>query len=140
MSSTFTVFYDGQFWVGVFESSDHGEVHAARHIFGAEPSGPELYQFGLMGFGALLDAAAASPAVIGSKRDARPNPKRTARLLARQRAAPAVSTAAQDARRLAVEANAKARKQRSRAAHQDEADARLEQKRARARARHRGKA
>ena len=86
MSSTFSVYYDGQFWVGVLELVEHGEVRAARHVFGAEPSGPELYDFGLHGFAGLLDAATAAPPVAAGSAHRRPNPKRVARQVARERA------------------------------------------------------
>lgn len=46
-STTFTVFFEGPFWVGILEISDDDGIRAARHIFGDEPSGPELYAFGL---------------------------------------------------------------------------------------------
>ncbi len=140
MSSTFTVYFDGQFWVGVLEISCDGEVRAARHVFGPEPSGPELYEFGLHGFADLLDVAAAAPPVAAGSAQRRPNPKRVARAVARARAEPAVSTAAQEAMRLAIEAGATARRTRSREERDRDDEERRQRKRARARDRHRGRA
>lgn len=111
MSSIFTVYFDGQFWVGVLEIHGAGQVQAARHVFGSEPTGPELYEFGLREFGALLDAAESCIPAPASSRP-RVNPKRIARLVARERAAPVVSTAAQNAMRLSIEARAKERRDR----------------------------
>jgi hypothetical protein len=139
VSSTFTVFFDGQFWVGVLEITENGTVRAARHVFGAEPTGPELYAFGLGDFAELLDAASAGvPVVTGASQ--RVNPKRAARLAARERATRPVSTAAQDAMRLSIEAGAADRKQRSRERREAVDEQRRQQRRARARARHRGTA
>ena len=52
MSTQFTVFFDGQYWVGVLEIVEDQRLWAASHVFGAEPTGPELYEFALHGFAA----------------------------------------------------------------------------------------
>ena len=38
VSSTLTVYHDGQFWVGLAEHVEDGRYGAARIVFGAEPS------------------------------------------------------------------------------------------------------
>jgi len=73
ISAQFTLYFDGRFWVGVLECRErhHGgdvngqaiTVRAARHVFGAEPSDVELYDFLLARGGELIDRAAASPPV-----------------------------------------------------------------------------
>ena len=55
ISAQFTLSFDGRFWVGVLELHERrrgaeandqgGTVRAARHVFGAEPSDAELYDF-----------------------------------------------------------------------------------------------
>lgn len=35
-STTFTVYFDGQFWVGIVERIEEGGFSAARVVFGAE--------------------------------------------------------------------------------------------------------
>ncbi|KZM74131.1 YjdF family protein [Nocardia terpenica] len=104
MPSTFSVYYDGQFWVGVLEITDDSGVRAARHVFGGEPSNAELEEFARREYGGLLDRALAAPPVPAASRPtARVNPKRLARLAAREQAARPVTSAAQDALRLAHE-------------------------------------
>ncbi len=44
VSSTLTVYYDGQFWVGTFERVERGMLSACRIVFGAEPSNEEVLQ------------------------------------------------------------------------------------------------
>ena len=45
VSSTLTVYHDGQFWVGLAEHVEDGRYGAARIVFGAEPSNaPEVLQ------------------------------------------------------------------------------------------------
>ena len=42
VSSTLTVYHDGQFWVGLAEHVEGGRYGAARIVFGAEPSDEEI--------------------------------------------------------------------------------------------------
>ena len=77
ISAQFTLFFDGRFWVGVLELHERrrgaevndqgGTVRAARHVFGAEPSDVELYDFLLIHGGALIDRAAACTPVPASR-------------------------------------------------------------------------
>jgi hypothetical protein len=73
MSGSFTLFHDGQFWVGVFEIHEDGSVRAARLVFGAEPTNAELAVFAAgHEFAELARRAHAAPAVpIGSRTDER---------------------------------------------------------------------
>ena len=45
VSSTLTVYHDGQFWVGLAEHAEGGRYGAARIVFGAEPSDEEILRF-----------------------------------------------------------------------------------------------
>lgn len=45
VSSTLTLYHDGQFWVGVVEHVEDGKLSACRIVFGAEPSNEEVLQF-----------------------------------------------------------------------------------------------
>ena len=40
-----TIFFDKRYWVGTFERIDKGGYAVARHIFGGEPTDPEVYEF-----------------------------------------------------------------------------------------------
>lgn len=42
VSSTLTVYHDGQFWVGVFERVEDDRYSVCRVVFGAEPSNEEV--------------------------------------------------------------------------------------------------
>lgn len=88
-SITFTVYFDGQFWVGIVERLEEGRLSAARVVFGAEPSDEEVFQFVLDRWGTLRF----SPEVEAERRREPGNPKRRQREAAK--AAP--STKAQQA-------------------------------------------
>jgi hypothetical protein len=137
--STFTLFHDGRFWVGVLELDDGRWVHTARHVFGPEPTDPELLAFALDGYVGLAERADASVAVPADDRPARrPNPKRVAREAARQQAEPRPSTRAQEALAHTFEAAKRDRRADTRARRREQAEQRYRMARARARARHRG--
>ena len=45
VSSTLTVYHDGQFWVGLAEHVEGGRYGVARIVFGAEPPDEEILRF-----------------------------------------------------------------------------------------------
>ncbi|MCR6481582.1 YjdF family protein [Amycolatopsis sp. OK19-0408] len=64
MSGVFTLYHNGQFWVGVYEIHEDGLVRAARHVFGAEPNNAELAAFAAgRDFVRLADEAREAPPV-----------------------------------------------------------------------------
>lgn len=134
VSSTLTVYHDGQFWVGLAEHVEDGRYGVARIVFGAEPSDEEILRFVASEWEKLSffgdDPAEAS-------KPAR-NPKRRAREAARALRQPAMGTKAQQAlasRREAMkQESAQARSQR----RADEAEARFEQRKLKRKRKHRG--
>ncbi len=40
-----TIFFEKKFWVGTFERIDKEGYALAKHIFGGEPTDPEIYEF-----------------------------------------------------------------------------------------------
>ena len=154
ISAQLTVFFDGRFWIGVLEHHElrrGGDtigraitVRAARHVFGAEPSDVELYDFLLAHGGALIDRAAASPPIptsgsAGSSSTPRPNPKRAARQAAKEAGRARPSTDAQAALAAAREETAtRTSRDRSRRRRQ-KADEEWARRRERAKRRHRGR-
>ena len=93
VSSTLTVYHDGQFWVGLAEHVEDGRYGVARIVFGAEPSDEEILRFVTSKWAKLAffgddPNEASKPAK---------NPKRRAREAAKALKRPAVSTEAQQA-------------------------------------------
>ena len=93
VSSTLTVYHDGQFWVGLAEHVEDGRYGAARIVFGAEPSDEEILQF-VASKWAKLEFFGDEPAE--TRKPAR-NPKRRAREASKALKQPAMSTKAQQA-------------------------------------------
>ena len=131
---TLTVFFDGQFWVGIFERIDNGKLTVARVVFGAEPKDQQVHEMVLRDFYRLRF----SPPVEGVKMQTiASNPKRRQRQIARSNEK-GVGTKSQQAMQLAQEEGKAARKARTRqqreAEEQRKHDLRVEKKKAK----HRG--
>ena len=57
-----TVFFDGQFYVGLLERRNRGEMNAARVVFGAEPGDAELLDWIISGYpGAVFSPGVYAP-------------------------------------------------------------------------------
>ena len=75
-----TVFFEGPFWVGVFERIEDGKLSVCRVVFGSEPRDYEVWEFILKNYYSLKF----SPAVETAVKDGRVNPKRRQREAGRQ--------------------------------------------------------
>ena len=93
VSSTLTVYHDGQFWVGLAEHIEGGRYGAARIVFGAEPSNEEILRF-VVNKWPKLSFFGGDPAKANEPAK---NPKRRAREAAKALKQPAMSTKAQQA-------------------------------------------
>lgn len=134
VSSTLTVYHDGQFWVGLAEHVEDGTYDVARIAFGTKPSDEEILRFVVNKWAKLSffgddSAEASKPAK---------NPKRRAREASRALKQPAMGTKAQQAlanqRETMKWESAQARSQR----RADEAEARFEQRKLKRKRKHRG--
>lgn len=134
VSSTLTVYHDGQFWVGLAEHVEDGRYGVARIVFGAEPSNEEILHF-ITGKWAMLSFFGDEPTEASKPAK---NPKRRAREAAKALKQPAISTKAQQA----LAAQREAMKQESAHARSrrrvEEADARYEQRKLKRKQKHRG--
>ena len=134
VSSTLTVYHNGQFWVGLAEHVEGGRYGVARIVFGAEPSDEEILRFVV---GKWEKLTFFGDDVTGTSKPAK-NPKRRAREAAKAIKQPAMSTKAQQAlanqREAMKRESAQARNQR----RTEEAKARFEQRKLRRKQKHRG--
>lgn len=53
MEGKMTVLFESPFWVGIFEKQENGMCQAARFVFGAEPTDPQLLEFARTVYGSL---------------------------------------------------------------------------------------
>lgn len=108
-----TIFFDQRFWVATFERVDKAGYAIARHIFGAEPTDPEVHDFVLHHYHELN---------FGEPREftlhiKRMNPKRAQRQVRREmeklKDTMKPSTFAQDAMREEIEKRKKSKQSQS---------------------------
>jgi hypothetical protein len=116
MEGKMTVLYESPYWVGIFERMESGKYQAARFVFGAEPTEPQLLQFALTKF-VLLQFS--RPADSPDKQAKPTSFKRRMREVKKQMDIPAASTRAQLAIQQEYEAHAAEREVN----HRDERDA-----------------
>jgi hypothetical protein len=135
-SCTLTVFFDGQFWVGLFTKDDGTRYSAYRHIFGQEPSDAEIYQF-IRGSYLKIDFSAS---VTSS---AKPKPskgfKKKLRLARQALAKQEIGTKAQIALKEQQEKSKIQQKIKTRNEIKQKQIIRFRQKRLKAKKKHRGK-
>ena len=133
-----TIFFDKRYWVGTFERTDKKGYSIARHIFGAEPSDPEIHEFVLnhyheLNFGALKEFH------LDIKRM---NPKRVQREVRREmkriKETTGPSTFAQDYMREELEKKKKEKKRTSSAEKQARKDEQFAIKQQKKKSKHRG--
>ena len=72
VSAVLTVFYDGQFWTGIYDRTDSGKLQSVKVVFGAEPKNGDIYLFTLKNYYRLAFGAG----IEDKKREKRVNPKR----------------------------------------------------------------
>ena len=134
VSSTLTVYQNGQFWVGLAEHVENGRYGAARIVFGAEPSNEEILRF-VVNKWAKLSSFGHDPAEASKPAK---NPKRRAREAAKALKRPAVSTKAQQALAAQREAMKRESAQARSRRRVEKADARYEQRQLKRKQKHRG--
>ena len=132
-----TVYFDGQFWIGLVEWECEEGIRYARHVFGAEPTDMEVLDFVRHG----LDDALNGTTVALSVDDKAPrisNPKRAAREAAKVLRQPPVSTKAQEALARQHELNKLVSHRRTRTEREEQAEHKRDVARHKAMERHRG--
>jgi Protein of unknown function (DUF2992) len=132
-----TVLFDDPFWVGVFERLDGGRLSAARVVFGAEPTTPEILAFVRSAYYREVQFSRVKLEV--KKSSDRVSPKRAVREAKRIGAARGTTSMAQEAMRLELETRKLERKVKSREEREAEAERQFEIRRAKAKKKHRGR-
>lgn len=135
-----TVFFEGQFWVGVVEETVDGKLKAYRHILGSEPKDPEVLEFVLHDLLHVMDTLSRSAGLEGMKTTAsKANPKRLARMAAKEMGRRGVSTFAQEALKQEYELRKKEKRILGREERDRQQAFKREKKMLKAKQKHRGR-
>lgn len=100
-----TVYFDGQFWCGLFEKFEGFNLSVCKVVFGAEPKDAEVLEFFLLRYKTLKF----SPAVKTEVKNTSTNPKRRIREAKKQMQSFGVGTKSQQALSVMREASKKER-------------------------------
>ncbi len=134
-----TIFFDGQFWVGVVEAQTDDGLKVARHLFGAEPTDTEVFAFVQRALPALLDeVTVAAPGEALASAPPEINPKRRKREAAAALRTRGVSTYAQEALKRQLEARKQDRQNVARQQEEAQRAYQRERRLQKAREKHRG--
>lgn len=134
-----TVYYNGQYWVGIVEKRESQKLKVCKHNFGSsEPKDEEILYFVNFEMLSLLEQVATHVEVT-DKKELRINPKRLARTVAKEMKQTGVSSKAQDAIKLEFESRKKKRKQHSREQQEAEKERKRLMKLQKRKRKHRGR-
>jgi len=133
-----TIFFEKKFWVGTFERTDKEGYAVAKHIFGAEPTDPEVYEFVLNHY-LELNFGKAKEFQLEIKRM---NPKRVQReirrVMEKMKEIARPSTFAQEYMRQELEQKKLEKKRKTSAEKQARKDEQFSLKQQKKKAKHRG--
>ncbi len=110
LSSKVTVYFETQFWVGVFERIEDGNIETCKIVFGPEPKSCEIYEFISKNYNNLRFSR---PISIDTKAEKKINPKRLQREIRRATQEQGISTKAQQAIKIEHESRKVERKKLS---------------------------
>lgn len=130
-----TVFFEQQFWVGVFECISEGKLSVCKVTFGAEPKDYEVYDFVLKNYYELRF----SPAVATDVKETGRNPKRIRREVRKQVQNTGIGTKSQQALKLQQEQSKTEHKTMSREQREAEKQRQFELKQQKRKKKHRGR-
>ena len=134
MNGMLTVFFDGPFWVGVFERSEKGKLSAAKVTFGAEPKDSEVWDYILRHYYKLQF----SPAVNVKVKQNADNAKRRQRNARKQLGTADIGTKSQQALKLMQEQIKTERKQLTKEQREAEKQRQFDLKQQKRREKHKG--
>lgn len=131
-SCKLTVFFQNQFWVGIFEGESENEYSVARVVLGSEPTEAQLYEFILKNYNQIPFKKIQSQIFSTQKKT---NYKRLQREVKKQQKEKGMGTKAQNAIKLQHES---AKVERRRKRKESERDKMYELKQMKKKEKHKG--
>lgn len=134
--SRLTVYFDGVFWIGIYERVSDGRLEACKITFGAEPKDYEVYEYLLQNWDKLRFSP---PVDAGGKQETKVSPKRMRRIVKKQLETRGTGTKSQQALKLQKEENRVIRKEKSHREKEEEKQRLFELKQQKRKEKHRGR-
>ncbi|ATH92551.1 hypothetical protein ACH95_10450 [Bacillus glycinifermentans] len=134
-----TIYYDGQFWVGIVEIVQEGKLKAFRHLFGKEPKDSEVLHFVYHQLTGLISQAEKEGLSVKAEANKRINPKRLQRLVSKEMKTAGMSTKAQQAIKQELDAKKAMKKRLNKQQRDIEKEQKYLLRKQKAKEKHRGK-
>ncbi|MEI1420942.1 YjdF family protein [Bacillus cabrialesii] len=134
-----TVYYDGQFWVGVIEAVNSGKLRAFRHVFGKEPKDPEVLDFVHHQLLHTISQTEQEGVSLKGQPQKKINPKRLQRQVSKEVKHAGVTSKAQEAIKLELEARKQKKKQCTKEMREHVKEQKYILRKQKAKKKHRGK-
>ena len=135
ISIKLNVFFEGSFWVGIFEKAYDGKYEVSKVVFGSEPKDYEVFDFILKNF---YNLRFSNPVWIEVVEKRRVNPKRYQREIKKEMENKGIGTKSQLAMQLQQEVNKTERKIASREEKEEEKQRKFELRQQKKNDKHRG--
>lgn len=135
ISIKFTVFFEGVFWVGVFERISEEKYEVSKVVFGSEPKDYEVYDFVLKNF---CNLKFSKSLLIAESKNKKINTKRLQRKIKKETENSGVGTKAQLAMKLQYEINKEERRKNSRKKNEQEKERQFELRQRKKKEKHNG--
>ncbi|WP_025151217.1 YjdF family protein [Bacillus sp. H1a] len=100
---TLTIYFDGQFWIGIVEMYENNKLKVCKHTFGTEPKDSEILDFIFHDMIPLLNNTSGIKNSNDNKKTKAINPKRLIRLTAKEIKNQGVSNKSFEALRIELE-------------------------------------
>lgn len=133
-----TVFFEGVFWVGVFEKADEEKYEVSKVVFGSEPKDYEVYEFILKNFYNLRFSNPLSINEVEEVKERKINPKRLQREIKKETETKGIGTKAQLTMKLQYETSKMERKKVSKEDKEEEKNRKFELRQQKKLLKHRG--
>ncbi|QJC88187.1 YjdF family protein [Bacillus inaquosorum] len=134
-----TIYYDGQFWVGVIEEVNNGKLRAFRHLFGKEPKDSEVLDFVHDHLLTIMSKTEQEGVRLKGRHQKKVNPKRLQRQVSKELKNAGVTSKAQEAMKLEFEARKQKKKQLTKEQRENLKEKKYLLKKQKAKKKHRGK-
>lgn len=134
-----TIYYDGQFWVGVIEVSEDGKLKAYRYVFGTEPKDIEVLHFIYFKLTTIISNSSQNGVCEKRKSAKKVNPKRLQRQVAQEMKNTGISSKAQEALKQELEEKKLKKKITSKQAREEMKQQKYLNRKKKAKEKHRGK-
>ncbi|HEF5709323.1 TPA: YjdF family protein [Bacillus cereus] len=98
-----TIYFDGQFWIGIVEMFENNKLEVCKHTFGSEPKDSEILDFIFHDMVPLLNSTSGVKNSIDKRKNKIINPKRLIRLAAKEMKNQGVSNKSYEVLRIELE-------------------------------------